>query len=85
MKNRLLAAALLLFTCGGCVGYYHDPYAYSYYDPYPYPYGPYYTPYRSPALYADPGWLLFSPYLYFDFNYHGGHGGHHHGGGHHHR
>ena len=87
MKRRLLAAAVLLFTCGGCVGYYRDPY---YYDPYPY--GPYYSPY-APTVYADPGWMWFAPSFYFGGGYYGGgsgghggyggHGGHsHHGGPH---
>ncbi|ADW18102.1 hypothetical protein Despr_1954 [Desulfobulbus propionicus DSM 2032] len=80
MKCRLLAAAILLLACGGCVGYYHDPY---YYDAYPY--GPYYTPYRPPALYADPGWIFLYPNIFFDFTYHEGRGSHRgypHGGHH---
>ena len=76
MKRRLLAAAVLLFTCGGCVGYYRDPY---YYDPYPY--GPYYSPY-APTVYADPGWMWFAPSFYFGGYYGGGHGGYGGHGGH---
>jgi hypothetical protein len=76
MKRRLLALGMLMLTCGGCVGYYHDPY---YYDPYPYsPYS--YGPYHPPAYYADPWWLFVFPSLYVDFSSHGGHGGHPHGG-----
>jgi hypothetical protein len=82
MKRRLLAAAVLLLVCGGCVGYYRDPYSYDPYYPY-YPYSPsYYSPvYRSPAVYYDPGWALFYPSFYFGSGYHGYGGHHHHGGG----
>jgi hypothetical protein len=80
MKCRLLAAAVLLLACGGCVGYYYeDPYPYS---PYPYNhyyYSPYYSPaYRSPAVYYDPGWTLFYPSFYWGSGYRG-YRGHHHG------
>ncbi len=84
MKRRLLAAMVLLFCCGGCVGYYSDPYAYypsySYYPYYPYRYAPYrpyyyaYPAYRPPAVYYTPVWPVLYPGFYF------GYGHWHHGG-----
>ena len=83
MKRHLLAAAVVLLSCGGCVGYYSDPYTYypysSYSSYYPYyrstpyrPYYPYYSypAYRPPAVYYAPGWSVFYPSLYFGYRHH---------------
>ncbi len=67
MNRCLLAAASLLLTCYGCVGYYRDPYPYGTYSYAPY----YYQPYRSPAVYYDPSWMLFYPSFSFGFGYRG--------------
>ncbi|MBV5316189.1 MAG: hypothetical protein JZU50_00115 [Desulfobulbaceae bacterium] len=94
MKRVWLIAAIWALVCGGCVPYYYSyPYYYgsSYYgSPYysPYYYGPYYRPYsrpyRPPAVYVDPGWLLFYPNFYFNYGYRGYRGHYpHHGGRHH--
>jgi len=72
MKHHLFAAAVVLLTCGGCVGYYGDPYSYG---PYYYPYSSYYYPsYRTPTVYYDPGWALFYPSFYFGSGYYGHYG-----------
>lgn len=70
MKRRLLVATIVLLVCGGCVGYYQDPYSYN-----PYPYQPYYYPsYRPPAAYYNPGWMFFYPSISVGTSYRGYYG-----------